>query len=89
MAPSLKRASSARPSEASRTDAVSRSRIASVALTVVRSRSSRGSHSAAIAALAEGGVAFMPIAETFWAKRFGMCVDRFGTPWMVNCEKAM
>lgn len=40
------------------------------------------------AALAEGGNASMPIAETFWAERFGMCVDRFGTPWMVNCEKA-
>lgn len=41
------------------------------------------------AALAEGGNKVMPIAETFWAKRFGMCVDRFGTPWMVNCEKPM
>jgi PhnB protein len=39
------------------------------------------------AALAEGGAQTMPIAETFWARRFGMCVDRFGTPWMVNCEK--
>ena len=39
------------------------------------------------AALAEGGQQMMPIAETFWAHRFGMCVDRFGTPWMVNCEK--
>ena len=39
------------------------------------------------AALAEGGAQIMPIAETFWAQRFGMCVDRFGTPWMVNCEK--
>ncbi len=29
----------------------------------------------------------MPIEETFWAKRFGMLVDQFGTPWMVNCEK--
>lgn len=38
-------------------------------------------------ALANGGTETMPIAETFWAKRFGMCVDRFGTPWMVNCEK--
>jgi PhnB protein len=38
-------------------------------------------------ALAEGGQQMMPIAETFWAHRFGMCVDRFGTPWMVNCEK--
>jgi PhnB protein len=39
-------------------------------------------------ALADGGDVRMPFAETFWAHRFGMCVDRFGTPWMVNCEKA-
>ena len=39
------------------------------------------------AALAQGGKEIMPIAETFWAHRFGMCVDKFGTPWMVNCEK--
>jgi PhnB protein len=39
-------------------------------------------------ALAEGGSVRMPIQETFWAQRFGMLVDRFGTPWMVNCEKA-
>src|SRR5215468_9150272 len=30
----------------------------------------------------------MPIQETFWAQRFGMLVDQFGTPWMINCEKA-
>jgi uncharacterized glyoxalase superfamily protein PhnB len=29
----------------------------------------------------------MPIQETFWARRFGMLVDKFGTPWMINCEK--
>ena len=29
----------------------------------------------------------MPMGETFWAKRFGMGVDRFGTPWMVNCSR--
>jgi PhnB protein len=40
-------------------------------------------------ALAEGGTETMPIAETFWAVKFGMLVDRFGIPWMVNCEKAM
>ena len=39
-------------------------------------------------ALAENGTVRMPIQETFWAVRFGMLVDRFGTPWMVNCEKA-
>lgn len=38
--------------------------------------------------LAEGGTVHMPIAETFWAARFGMLVDRFGTPWIINCEKA-
>jgi PhnB protein len=40
-------------------------------------------------ALAEGGEITMPIQETFWAHRFGMCTDRFGTPWMVNCEKPL
>lgn len=29
----------------------------------------------------------MPMGETFWAKRFGMGTDRFGTPWMVNCSR--
>ncbi|MBB5049790.1 PhnB protein [Rhodopseudomonas rhenobacensis] len=38
------------------------------------------------AALADGGAIKMPIAQTFWAKRFGMCVDRFGIPWMINCD---
>ncbi len=39
------------------------------------------------AALAEGGSVRMPINETFWAQRFGMLVDQFGTPWMINCER--
>jgi PhnB protein len=39
-------------------------------------------------ALAEQGIVQMPIQPTFWAERFGMLVDRFGIPWMVNCEKA-
>jgi PhnB protein len=39
-------------------------------------------------ALAEGGTVKMPFQKTFWAAGgFGMLVDRFGTPWMVNCEK--
>lgn len=37
-------------------------------------------------ALSGGGTVTMPLEKTFWAERFGMCVDRFGTPWMVNCE---
>ena len=38
-------------------------------------------------ALAAGGTVRMPFQETFWASGFGMLVDRFGTPWMVNCDK--
>lgn len=38
-------------------------------------------------ALAEGGRADMPLQETFFAERFGMLVDRFGTPWMIHCAK--
>jgi PhnB protein len=38
--------------------------------------------------LAEGGKVQMPIQQTFWSARFGMCVDRFGIPWMINCEQA-
>ena len=37
-------------------------------------------------ALADGGQVTMPLAETFWSPKFGMCVDRFGIPWMVNAE---
>ena len=40
-------------------------------------------------ALSDGGNVTMPMAETFWAHRFGMVTDKFGTPWMVNCEKPM
>lgn len=39
-------------------------------------------------ALAEKGAVQMPIQKTFWSARFGMLVDRFGIPWMVNCEQA-
>ena len=39
------------------------------------------------ARLAEGGEVQMPIQETFWAKRFGVVVDRFGIPWEVNCSQ--
>ena|ERR1700732_656929 len=39
-------------------------------------------------ALAENGTVQMPIQKTFWAARFGMLVDKFGIPWMINCEQA-
>jgi PhnB protein len=37
--------------------------------------------------LGEGGTVQMPMGETFWTRRFGMLIDRFGIPWMVNCER--
>ena len=39
-------------------------------------------------ALSAGGQVQMPYGKTFWADGFGMCVDRFGTPWMVNAGDA-
>jgi len=38
-------------------------------------------------ALAEGGEVTMPFGPQFWAAGFGMLKDKFGVPWMVNCEK--
>jgi PhnB protein len=38
-------------------------------------------------ALAENGSVTMPFQKTFWSPGFGMCVDQFGIPWMVNCEE--
>jgi PhnB protein len=38
--------------------------------------------------LSQEGKVQMPIQQTFWAIRFGMLVDQFGIPWMVNCEQA-
>lgn len=38
------------------------------------------------AALAEGGSIQMPLEKTFWAQRFGMTTDKFGIPWMINCD---
>ena len=39
-------------------------------------------------ALATNGQVQMPFQETFWAKGFGMLIDQFGTPWMVNAGQA-
>jgi len=39
-------------------------------------------------ALAEGGQVNLPLQKTFWSEGFGMLVDRFGTPWMVNVGTA-
>jgi len=39
-----------------------------------------------VAALAEGGQVTMPVQAAFWAKRWGMLVDKFGRLWIVNGE---
>jgi PhnB protein len=38
------------------------------------------------ALLSEGGQIFMAMEENFFAKRFAMLRDRFGTSWMLLCE---
>ena len=35
------------------------------------------------AALSDGGTVQQPLMQTFFSPGFGMCLDRFGTPWMV------
>jgi PhnB protein len=39
-------------------------------------------------ALADGGEIQAPFGPTSWAAGFGMCTDRFGTPWMVGTDGA-
>lgn len=34
--------------------------------------------------LADGGTVTMPLEKQMWGDEFGMCVDRFGTSWMVD-----
>jgi PhnB protein len=36
--------------------------------------------------LGAGGRVVYAMEKTFWSERFGMVVDRFGIPWMINCE---
>ena len=40
------------------------------------------------ALLSDGGQIFMPMEETFFAHRFAMLRDRFGTSWMLLHERA-
>jgi PhnB protein len=35
--------------------------------------------------LGKDGRIVVALAKTFWAERFGMVVDRFGLPWLINC----
>lgn len=34
--------------------------------------------------LSSGGMTTMPMQKQVWGDEFGMCVDRFGVPWLVN-----
>ncbi len=34
--------------------------------------------------LSEGGTVTMPLETALWGDTFGMCIDRFGTFWLVN-----
>ncbi len=38
------------------------------------------------AALSAGGQVTMPMQPAFWARAWGMLIDRFGTPWIINGE---
>src|SRR5574337_837484 len=38
--------------------------------------------------LSADGTVTMPLAEQVWGDEFGMCVDTFGVPWMVNISRA-
>jgi len=39
--------------------------------------------------LARDGTVQMPFQSTFWAKGFGMLIDQFGTPWIINAAQAI
>src|SRR5919202_1515098 len=34
--------------------------------------------------LTDGGTVTMPLEKQMWGDEFGMCIDQFGIPWMVN-----
>jgi PhnB protein len=36
--------------------------------------------------LSAGGEVTMPLEKTFWSPLFGMCTDKYGTKWMVDCS---
>lgn len=56
-------------------------------VSIYHSAASVGDGERVFGALAEGGTVEMPFEEVFWAERFGSCVDRFGTSWMVGVER--
>jgi PhnB protein len=37
--------------------------------------------------LSAGGTITMPLSKQVWGDEFGMCVDQFGVPWLVNISQ--
>jgi len=37
--------------------------------------------------LSSGGTITVPLEKQMWGDEFGMCVDKFGIPWMVNISQ--
>jgi PhnB protein len=37
--------------------------------------------------LSAGGTTTMPLSKQVWGDEFGMCVDQFGVPWLVNISQ--
>lgn len=56
----------------------------SVSYTAASLESARLIHTA----LAKGGEVTMEVTEMFWSPGFGMCVDQFGVPWMIDVAHA-
>lgn len=48
---------------------------------------SDGEIATAFEAISAGGVITMPLQDTFWGAKFGMCCDKFGVNWMFNYDK--
>jgi PhnB protein len=38
--------------------------------------------------LSASGTTTMPLEKQAWGDEFGMCVDKFGVPWLVNIGQA-
>jgi PhnB protein len=38
--------------------------------------------------LSAGGTTLMPMEKQAWGDQFGMCVDKFGVPWMIDIGSA-
>ena len=57
-------------------------------VTLTINASSNGEAEKLFAALGKGGKVTMPMAETFFASRFGVVDDKFGVHWMVLNPKS-